>query len=463
MRGSTTKYRRVFRGALLLLGAAVALLSLVYVVLPGLAVDLFPSRIFGKKKDGRVHIEYWEKWTLFEADAMKTVVERFNRSQNRIHVEYRTISQIGDRFLISVAGKHAPDVAGLQTYMIPNFASRGALLPLDGLAREFGIREEDYLPVFWDLGIYNDALYALPSTPATIALHYNKRLLREAGFLGPPRTLEELDQYAEKLTTYDEQGRIKVLGFSPSLPGYYHWLWGYWFGGMLWDGQDAITVNAQENIEAFVWIQNYARRFGYKKLDAFKASVGKLSSPQNPFISERVAMEIEGVWMFNYITRSQNKDLEWGVATFPSSRPGLDGVTLADCDQLVIPAECPHPREAFEFIAFVQKQENMEALCLEQRKFPPLKSVSPDFWDRHPHPYIRFFYDAARSENARSIPKIPVFQQIKDEMNSAFSDVWTLNQTPEQALDAVQKRIERAWEEEKIRMSRRQTHNSGQE
>ncbi|MCK4235883.1 MAG: hypothetical protein KAX38_02110, partial [Candidatus Krumholzibacteria bacterium] len=45
----------------------------------------------GKKKDeyrnGRLVIQYWEKWTGFEGEAMQDVVDAFNASQDEIWVE----------------------------------------------------------------------------------------------------------------------------------------------------------------------------------------------------------------------------------------------------------------------------------------------------------------------------------------------------------------------------------------
>jgi multiple sugar transport system substrate-binding protein len=438
-------------------GAFIVGLVFIKVILPCLALDIFPGHYKKGVYQGRIKIDYWEKWTGFEGEAMQALVDKFNRSQDRIWVEKQTISRIDQRFLVSVAGKNPPDVAGLSAFMIPNFAAKGALLPLDDLAKESGIKKEDYLPVFWKLGCYNGRLYALPTTPVTLALHYNKRLFRKAGLdpEKPPQTLEELDEMAKKLTQYDKDGEIRVIGFTPSYPGWYHWAWGFWFGGRLWDGIESLTINDPGNIDAFLWIQNYARRYGEEKLQTFQSGFGNFASSQNPFLSELVAMEIQGVWMYNFIDK-YNPALEWGAAPFPSPRGERYNCSLADCDDLVIPRDARNPEAAFEFIRFVQEQKNMEFLCMGQRKFSPLKEVSDDFWANHPHPYIKLFYDLANSPNVHTQPMIPVFQEIRDELNAAFSEVWLLEKTPEQALRTVQKRIDRSWSEEKQRMKKRQ-------
>ena len=35
----------------------------------------------------RVHVKYWDKWTGFERDAIRAIVDDFNRAQARIFVE----------------------------------------------------------------------------------------------------------------------------------------------------------------------------------------------------------------------------------------------------------------------------------------------------------------------------------------------------------------------------------------
>src|SRR5262245_40876872 len=36
--------------------------------------------------DGKIHLQYWEKWVRFEGEAMQRVVDAFNSSQDRIVV-----------------------------------------------------------------------------------------------------------------------------------------------------------------------------------------------------------------------------------------------------------------------------------------------------------------------------------------------------------------------------------------
>ncbi len=46
---------------------------------------------------------------------------------------------------------------------------------------------------------------------------WNKKLFREPGWtlIGSPRTIDELDAFNQRLTTFDAQGRIVNIGFIP--------------------------------------------------------------------------------------------------------------------------------------------------------------------------------------------------------------------------------------------------------
>jgi ABC-type glycerol-3-phosphate transport system substrate-binding protein len=78
----------------------------------------------------------------------------------------------------------------------------------------------------------------------------------------------------------------------------------------------------------------------------------------------------------------------WGVVPFPSAVPGLDNVSYAGVDVLVIPTTSTHRKEAFEFIAFVNRQDQVEKLCSMHGKNSPLAKMSGNM-NTHPEPVHR--------------------------------------------------------------------------
>jgi ABC-type glycerol-3-phosphate transport system substrate-binding protein len=443
-------------------------LVMALLLVAGAALLIWGPRPRPKAPPGRVVVTYWEKWTGREADDMRRIVDDFNATVGKdknIYVEYLSISHVDRKTLTATAAGVPPDVAGLFDAQLAPFAARGALEPLDDLAAEHGLTAADYKPVYWNACHYDGHLYGLVSTPAAVALHYNKTLFRAAGLdpSRPPRTIEELDEYAKVLTTFHD-GHLSRAGYLPSEPGWYLMQTPYWFGGQLYDkSANRFVLTSPANLAAFQWVQSYSQQYGQEAVGAFQSGVGQFNTPQNAFLAGTVAMEQQGPWMAAFIAdlkpsmsqalvphalerylprilRPYNYD--WGVAPFPSAKGAPQNVTYAGFDFLAIPKGSRHKREAFEFIAYVNRQDVMEKLCLTQCKNSPLANVSPDFIRLHPNPDIDVFERLTAGPNARPPLGLPIEPQVQDELKNMAQRIIKMDQSPAAALRAAQARCQ---------------------
>ncbi len=437
--------------------------------------------------NGPRRIVYWEKWTGFEGEAMGRVVDAFNERERQrarretgyrpIEVEMVTVSKIEQKLLVAIAGNNPPDVSGTYGFLVPAYAEKGALTDVTERLEAAGLGADHFIPAYRKLAQHRGRIWAVPTTPATIALHWNQRLFREAGLdpSTPPKTIEELDAMAEKMTRWEvtlEDGRREIrtgylldvppskkrllqVGFLPSEPGWWSWAWGYFFGGDLVRG-DKVMANSAENVRAYEWIASYSRKLGVEQIQRFRSGFGSFSSPQNPFLSGKVAMVLQGVWMANFIEK-YSPGMQWSAAPFPhpADRPDLAGATVVDADVLVIPKDSKHPEEAFAFMAYVSSNEAMETLCLGQKKHSPLATISAEFKRKHPHPYLDLFQSLSYSKAAFSTPRMAGYNEYMRELSSAIDSIQNLSATPAAALGAVQERMQRAYDRDNRAFARR--------
>lgn len=395
----------------------------------------------------RVTVVYWEKWTGQEGEEMRKVVNAFNESQDRIFVKYLSISGVDTKTILATAGGNPPDVAGIWQDQVFQFADAHALTELTDMANAAGLRRDYYIPAYYDSLARDGKLWALPSTPASIGLYVRPDLMPPE-YATPetfPKTLEEMDALAERVTKRNKDGSLAMTGFLPSNPGWWNWGWGNTFGGTLF-ADDHPTVDTKEWLNAFEWIAGYSKRFGSQAVQNFQSGFGNFSSPQDPFIIGRVAMEMNGVWKGNYI-KVYKPDLQWFAVPFPypKDRPDLAGHAILSQDVLVIPRGVKHVKEAFEFIRFVQRQDVMEGLCAAHGKNSPLMKVSENFFKNHPNKAIRLFDELARSKQAFYPPRVGMFPQLGTEMTTAFQEVNTGLKPPRQALHDAQVRLDGLW------------------
>jgi len=398
-------------------------------------------------QSGKVVVLYWEKWTGSEGEEMQKTVDAFNRSQDKIFVRYLSIADVNDKTLLATAGGDPPDVAGLWAGQVPQFSDVNALTDLKSMATAAGLTADYYIPAYWNQLNFHGGLWALPSTPASVAMHVNVDKLPPQ-YKDPnnfPKTIEDFDTLVDTLNQKTSDGRLKLAGFMPSEPGWWNFAWGGWFGGKLIDG-DRLTINSKENVEGFQWVRHFKDSMGTQQIQAFQSGFGNSSSPQDAFMDGKVATELHGVYKANYI-HLYNPGMHWYAVPvpYPKDRPDLAGHTVIDQDVLMIPAGASHPKEAFEFIRYIQRQDVMESLCMRHGKNSPLARVSQNFLTHHPNPFIKLFDQLARSPNAIAAPMIGIQPQIMDEMGNVFQEVSQGHKSPKEALDEAQARLDDEW------------------
>ena len=379
---------------------------------------------------GRTIVTFWEKWTRHEAEAMQRAVDRFNLSQDRIFVNMVSMSQINQKLLIATAGGDPPDVAGLWASQIAPFAAAGALEPLDELTADGTITAETYKPFVWRICAPKGRLYSAASTPNTCAIYWNKDHFREAGLdpEKPPRTIEELDALAEKLTIRKGAELVR-LGFLPNEPGWWDYYWGIYWGNDLYDEETGFfRIDTPAQRAAYNWYQSYPKRYNVKDMQTFASGFGQFNSPQNAFINGKVSIIVQGPFFAKFI-QLNNPTFEghYGVSFVPlpqALNQPEGSVALGDLDCWVIPLGARHKTEALEFLRFLTRQDVMEDLCTAHAKPSPLMKVSPGYFKRNPNPYIDVFEKATVAQTVHILPPSPIWERVQSEIISAVGSMW---------------------------------------
>jgi multiple sugar transport system substrate-binding protein len=397
------------------------------------------------------HIAYWEKWSSFEAEACQAMVDEFNQTvgrQEKIIVHYIRKSQVDRSSLLATLGRNPPDVVGLWAYNVVDFAGNGALEPLDERMKAAGLGTDRYIKGYLDLCQFRGQTWCLPSAVASLALFWNKehfhnkavelraalKKVRKAegdptpvddkAEVPPPKTIAELDAYADILNEFNPDGTAKIMAFLPTEPGWWNYVWGYHFGGELIDPVTGnIVANDKGNVDGYSWLKRYAEKYGRERLIRFKSGFSTNSdSPFNAFINGQVSMELQGVWFPNFIRRHKPQ-MEFGVAPFPCATLEMGPRGMFDTDVLGIPVGCKHPEEAWKFILWVQRK-GMLTLNRLQGKSIPWREIPPSFLDGHPNKELGVFIELDKSPKAISIPTSLVGRELRDEMVFAFEHIW---------------------------------------
>lgn len=407
--------RRVFLSAM---GAAAA----------GYALWPRTPKSHGSIPRGRVVVEYWEKWTGTEAAAVQSLVDEFNASQDRIWVRRLSVSEIVPKTMVAIGGGDPPDVVGLYSYNVAPFAESGAVFSFDEAPKAFRVEKDEYLPAVRGLLTYEGRQWAGVNSCYTLAAYCNMALFKEAGIERLPGTLDELAECNRRLTRQDGRGALERVGFLPNLPNWWPYVWPVVYNGSLFDAATKkATIASEACISAYSWVQTLAENMGRARAAEFANAYGRtIHSAQDPFISGRAAMIVQGPWLASFI-REHAPNLDYSATPIPVDASVFDPdlpCGLLEADVLMVPRGCKHPMEAFEFVAWMQRPQAQERLATLHCKSSPMRRVSQGFIESHPNRAVAVFDRVARSDRVMTLPQTRAWQPYSDMTIGAFDRIW---------------------------------------
>ena len=394
-----------------------------------------------------VTVEVWSGWTGQEAVSFQKLCDEFNKSHPSILIHNRGGVTDNSMVIRAITAGVPPDCFTIWSSPdVGPLAAYGAISNLDAQYKASGLSEDDLVPGAVSLCKYNGHFIGVPLLMDTNALFWNKEAFREAGLdpERPPRTMAELKDYAIGLTKRGKDGGIQRLGLMLPDTSLLCWV----FGGDFVDADGRPTANTPANVRAFKFYKALVDEMGGReRVEAFGSGFGVTQGPNHPFFVGKVAMMVNGEWIPSWIEKYAPK-LQYGVAPIPyeASRPDLKGATMISVNLLAIPTEAKHPKEAWEFLRWLQKPEVQLEFAEALNNVPNTRSAL-----RRPRLITGSearrnfgkFWVIAQNVHAKGFPVSPVGQMYQDELGRATEFVMFGTKTPEAALADLQAKVEK--------------------
>ncbi|MFJ5018028.1 ABC transporter substrate-binding protein [Streptomyces griseoluteus] len=386
--------------------------------------------------------------------ALQGPVDEWNSTHDRVKVRTRAVEfdDLLTTFMVRQAAGQGADI--LQPYCLWNgqLVRAGVLRPAPPedaaeITRGYGAAAVGSASV-------GGKIYGYPTEAQTYALYYNKRLLREAGVTHPPRTWRELEDIAYRTTRRDRYGNTLVQGFGLST-----------YDDSTTVGQTLALLNAAGG----TFVSEDGRRTaidspaGRAVLDLEHRLVSRGASEPGvnvyrAFQSGQVAMVISAGWWTGSL-KSQMGDAYREVAVAPVPVPELRDkpATLATGFMLGVNASSRHPREAWEFLRWLNTDRvgvgkgttvtRMSALQVSVGSLTGRADDMRTLLGKGGDPNLRPFLDAL--EYAVPEPNVPGAQQAKSLLRKNVEALWTGQQSVDESLRAIRRQVDqevsRSW------------------
>ncbi|MDH6622580.1 multiple sugar transport system substrate-binding protein [Streptomyces sp. LBL] len=329
-------------------------------------------------------------------------------------------AQVATKALRMASSHSMTDILELDGSELPQFADTGGLVPL----KTAGVRVDGLSPGAVSLGSFKGTPYGIARSVNTLALFYNKDLLKKAG-VTPPATWDELKVTAKKLT----RGKTFGMAFSatPDADGVYQFLPFFWSAG----GDEAHIDNGKGDRAVQLWKDLVTDH------SASSAAVTWNQQDVNDqFIAGRAAMMVNGPWQVPVL--SEHKLLNWAVATIPVPVAGKAPVAPMGGTVMALPrtGETGRQTTAAKILNCLNERRNQVGWGAGVNNIPTRESAAAEY--KADNPKLAGFADTVATARSRTAEVGARWPAVSDALAGAFQSVLTGGSSPEAALKRAQ-------------------------
>jgi multiple sugar transport system substrate-binding protein len=328
---------------------------LALLVLCALGVAAVGATAATAKKSAPTKLTVWVGWSARELSVFKKVTAEYDKAHPNVTVD--VLGSINDdKIVAAIRAGNAPDVASsFNSYDVGIYCGTGGWIDLSSKLKSSNIPLSTFPAATNYYTQFGGKKCALPLLADTYGLYYNKDLFKASGIAGPPKTITELTSDAKKLTKFNPDGSIKVLGFDPFI-GFYENTPERWvtaWGASWLDSSNKSVLSKQPGWSNWMkWLKSYVNWIGYKKLVKFQAGLGDEFSASNAFEVGKVAMNYDGEWRVAFI-QAEHPKLDYGTAPLPTANPKLYGAGYINGTIIGIPKNGKHEAEAWDLVKYL--------------------------------------------------------------------------------------------------------------
>ena len=396
----------------------------------------------GQASQGGQTLRVWITWGDNPAQ-LQGLFDKYGQANN-VKVEV-TAPVADDKVLAGLTGSEPPDILILSGGdLVKSWNREGLIVPLDNLVLQYNIDVNDIYPA--PLAQCKDDkghILCLPWGNDVYALFWNKDLFEEAGLdpEKPPKTMEELAQFADKLTKKDDTGNLSQVGFIPDFSWGHNDLYVSMFGGYWYNADGTqMTIDSQPMIDSYKWQQQFYSKYGADKVLAFTSATGDYMSPDQGFYAGKIAMMVDGEWQVgtNFIQKFK-PELNYGVVAFPppADHPERANTVVSQGTVALIPNGVKDKDASARLLAWMMSPDILAEEMSTNFNLPTSKKAAADPRFQQ-NANFKIFMDLMASPNAKPAITTPITSELNTELASIEEKVLHAGADPEPLLKEAQ-------------------------
>jgi multiple sugar transport system substrate-binding protein len=381
-------------------------------------------------------LRVWIPFGESEAPFVEAVIDDFAAMHPELTIEV-TRDVTDDQIIAGLRGGDSPDVAvSWESANVGQFCAPGGFEDLGPWLERDGVDMANFADATLYYTQYAGVRCALPLLADAYGLYYNEALFEEAGIDGPPTTITELTEAAQKLTKRNDDGSLAVVGFDPMF-GFYQFTpsrIATMFGADWVDEEGNSSLSTDPDwVEALTWQKELVDWYGYDDLVEFNAGAGDEFSASNAFQDGRLAMNVDGEWRTAFIGR-EAPDLAYGTAPVPvvDDQPDLYGSGYINGTIVGIPGNAANKEQAWALVKYLTTDDAALAKLSNGLRNVPSTKTSAQSPDLAPDEDFATFLEIFAHPASSTTPVTAVGRAYQDLVND-FVSRWQAGSVPDLA------------------------------
>lgn len=369
----------------------------------------------------KVKLSFWSGFSGTDRSFQEEIVDKFNQQSSDCEIEISIMGWdiLDEKMVASFASGSGPDFFTSLTAPLAKYYEMGALADVSAAYADGIVDKSIYPESAVSLPEFDGAYYGFPMTVLATGLYYNIDMLEAAGYSEPPKTQDELWEYAKKLTII-ENGEVKQYGFAVNHEYVFTSL--MWGQGLRVIGRDNMTatINTPETVQ---FVDKIAKLI---KDDKICTGVTDDNENQALFTSGKLAMVLYGpAWG----TTFEEAGLNFGMTTMPAGPEGSEsyGFPILHAASATIGDNISHFYEWQNFWS----TRDMQVIWAKGSGFTPIRTDMADD-EELADSYCNKFAGEIGMSNYLTLPAAT---QIQDVVKTTWEEIILSDDSTQDVLD----------------------------
>jgi multiple sugar transport system substrate-binding protein len=324
-----------------------------------------------------------------------------------------------------------PDVMNYNTFA--SYAKDGLLYSADEVLSP--TTAGDFIDTFNSGGTYNGKVYGFPILSSARALFYNKTLFQQAGISDTPKTWDEFEADAKKITALGggDVGYAEPLGPEEAQAEFAMWMFN---NGGDWQSSGKWTINSAQNVETLQFLKKLA--IDDKVTQPNPGKTNRTDGAFKLFESGKAGMVIGFSPLAGELDKAAK--VQYGVVPMPTKQSGGTPSTLAVEDYLMGFKHTGNQDAVKKFLDLYYQKDNINTWIKAEGFLPVTKSGLQEMSsDAKLKPYLDTL------PNAKLAPVTdPGWDTVATAVKQNLGAAVAPNGDPKKVLDQLQQTAESA-------------------